>query len=77
MNKNTPGIKGIRTFLQAVPGFVIGLMVTLWMDDSARQLIINYVRDSGPQLLLLLGINVSVFTGLFSFGQNKVEDKSQ
>lgn len=74
-NKNTAKAKGIRTFLQALPAFVVGLLVTLWIDPESRQIIVDYVRTAGPELLLLLGVNISVFSGLFAYGQNKVEDR--
>lgn len=74
MNKNTPAAKGVRTFIQAVPGFFLGLVLTVWAVPGVKEAVIAYVQTDGLALLSLL-FSGAVFTGLFSFLQNKVEDK--
>lgn len=74
MNKNTPQAKGIRTFIQAVPGFFIGLVLTVWAVPGVKEAVFLYVQKDGLALLTLL-FSGAVVTGLISFFQNKVEDK--
>jgi hypothetical protein len=74
MNKNTPTAKGVRTFIQAVPGFFIGLALTVWAVPGVREAVFNYMQHEGMALLALL-FSGAFFTGLISFFQNRVEDR--
>lgn len=74
--KNSPSAKGIRTFIQAVPGFFVGLALTIWAVPGVKEAIITYVQNEGFALLSLV-FSGAIFTGLFSFFQNKVEDKNR
>lgn len=76
MNKNTPRAKGVRTFLQSIPGFVIGLVVTVWAVPGVPEAVKTYVLDNGVELLLILGLTSALSTGIISFFQNKVEDRN-
>lgn len=76
MNKNTASAKGVRSFIQAVPGFFLGLVVTVWAVPGVREAVVAYVQNEGLALLALL-FSGAAFTGLFSFFQNKVEDRNR
>lgn len=73
MNKNSPSAKGFRTFIQAIPGFFIGLVVTVWAVPGVSEAVFKYVQNEGLALLAIL-FSGAAFTGLISFFQNKVED---
>lgn len=75
MDKNTPKAKGFRTFIQAIPGFFIGLIVTVWAVPGVPEAVKQYVLTEGVGLLIILGISASVVTGLVSYFQNRVEDR--
>lgn len=76
MNKNTASAKGVRSFIQAVPGFFIGLAVTVWAVPGVKEAVIAYVQNEGLGLLALV-FSGAAFTGLFSFLQNKAEDRNK
>lgn len=76
MDKNTPTAKGVRTFIQAVPGFFIGLAVVVWAVPGVQEAVSAYVRNEGAGMLALL-FSGAFFTGLISFFQNKVEDRNK
>ncbi len=75
MNKNTPTAKGVRSFIQAVPGFFIGLVLTVWAVDGVKEAIVAYVQNEGLGLLGLL-FSGALFTGLIAYTQNRVEDQN-
>lgn len=76
MNKNTPAAKGVRSFIQAVPGFFVGLAVTVWAVPGVKEAVVAYVQNEGLGLLALV-FSGAAFTGLFSFFQNKAEDRNK
>lgn len=77
VDKNTPTAKGVRSVLQAIAGFMIGLVVTVWAVPGVPEAVKDYMLNNGVSLLLVLGFSSAVVTGLVSFIQNKVEDRSK
>lgn len=59
--------RGIKTFIQAVGGFIVGLVVTVWAVPGVPQAVINYVQQNAAQVLLTIGLPVAVSTGVISF----------
>lgn len=77
MNKNLPTTKGLRTFIQAIPGFIIGYFVTIWAVPGVPEATIKYLQADGVQLILTLGVTTAIATGIVSLIQNKIEDRKK
>lgn len=59
--------RGIKTFVQAVIGFVVGLIVTVWAVPGVPEAVIKYVEANLSQVLLTIGLPVALSTGIVSF----------
>lgn len=75
MNKNTPTAKGIRTAYQAIVGFVVGLVITIWAVPGVPDAVTGYLMDNWVMLIASLGLTTGIFSGLFALLQNKAEDR--
>lgn len=75
MDKNTPESKGIRSFLQVIPGFLVGLAFTIWAVPGVPDAAWAYISQNAGQLFVSLGLSTGFATGLIAFVQNKVEDR--
>lgn len=75
MDKTTPKVKGLRTGLQAVAGFVVGLFVTVWAVPGVPEAVTQYLLDNWAILLASLGLSTGIFAGLVAWLQNRLEDR--
>lgn len=48
--------RAILTFLEAILGFMVGLIVVVWQVPEVPHVVIMYVLNNLPQVLLLVGI---------------------
>lgn len=75
MNKNTPRAKGIRTGLQAVGGFIVGLFTVVWAVPGVPEAVTGYLLDNWLAVVASFGISTGLFAGLASWLQNRWEDR--
>lgn len=66
LNNDTAPGRGIRTAIQAVIGFVTGLLVAVWAVPGVPDAIYSYVTQSLPNFLLLVGLPAGI-TGVVSY----------
>ena len=59
--------RALKTFVQAVVGFIIGLAVAIWAVPGVPAAVHIYVINNLPQVLLTVGIPVAVSSGIVSF----------
>lgn len=75
MNKSTPQAKGIRTGLQAIAGFVVGLFAVVWAVPGVPEVVSQYLLDNWLMVVASFGISTGIFAGIASWLQNRLEDR--
>lgn len=63
--------RGLRTFIQAIIGFVVGLALVVWQVDGVPQAVYNYITTNLGGFLLLVGVPAGV-TGGISYVWNRL-----
>jgi hypothetical protein len=58
--------RGLKTAVQAMIGFTVGLLFTVWAVPGVPAAVLNYVQDNAIKVLLLVGVP----SGLTSFVWN-------
>lgn len=62
--------RGLKTFVQAVIGFIIGLTIALFNVPGVPDAVVSYVQKHAVEMLLGFGLPVSISTGGASFVWN-------
>lgn len=62
--------RGLKTFVQALIGFVVGLFITVWAVPGVPEAVGNYVQANIGEVLLTIGLPIAVSTGLVSLVWN-------
>lgn len=70
--KDSAASRGIKTALQALFTFVVGLLVVIYQVPGVPETIINYTWQHLPDVLLSVGIPMTIGTGLVSFLYNVI-----
>lgn len=55
--------RAVKTFVQAIIGFVVGLLVTVWAVPGVPHAVLDYLQKNFLQIALLFGVP----SGLSSF----------
>lgn len=66
VNSDTAVGRGIRTTIQALIGFTVGLALAVWTVPGVPDAIFAYVTSNLPTFLATIGVP-SVVTGLVSY----------
>jgi len=67
LTNDSAGARGVRTSLQALVGFFIGLILVIWNTPGVPQNIQNYLQPYELQLLMLIGIPTVFGSGFIAF----------
>jgi hypothetical protein len=59
--------RAIKTFIQALGGFIIGLGVAIWQVPGVPDAVQGYIVSNLPQVIVTIGIPVAVSSGAISF----------
>lgn len=60
INNDSAVMRGVRTGLQAVIGFVVGLFATVWAVPGVPTAVTNYLSHNVVQLALVFGVPAGV-----------------
>lgn len=74
---DSPLWRGVRTSLQALGGFLIGLFWVVWNTPGVPIAVQNYLRPYEMQLLLFLGIPTVLGSGGIAYLITKWREKSK
>lgn len=66
LNSDTAKGRGVRTAVQALIGFVAGLIAAVWAVPGVAEAVFDYVTDNLVNVLVLVGLP-SAFTGVVSW----------
>lgn len=64
--------RGLKTALQAVITFIVGLAIVVWKVPGVPQAIFQYASANLVQVVTMIGLPMAVGTGLTSFVWNVV-----
>lgn len=70
LNQDNAAARGIRTFLQALIGFVVGLFLAVWAVPGVPDAVTNYVTGNIGGLFALVGIPAAL-AGLVGYIWNR------
>lgn len=70
MTKDSAVSRGIKTALQALITFVIGLIIVVANVPGVTDAIVTYTKDHALEVVVAFGVPLSVGTGLTSFLYN-------
>lgn len=59
--------RGLKTAVQALIGFVVGLVVVVWQVPGVPQAVVNYTQHHFVEILLSVGAPTAVASGVTSF----------
>lgn len=71
INNDSAKGRGFRTFLQAIIGFVVGLVVAVWSVPGVADVAVEYVTKNLTNTLVLVGLP-TVATGVVSWLWNVI-----
>lgn len=71
LNSDSAKGRGVRTFIQAVLGFIIGLVAAVWAVPGVSDAAFKYVTENLTNFLVLIGFP-TVATGVVSWIWNVV-----
>lgn len=60
LNSDTAVMRGVRTAIQAVIGFTVGLVGVVWAVPGVPQAVQTYVGDNAVTLALAVGVPAGV-----------------
>ena len=68
--------RGIKTIVQTMVGFAVGLGIAIWQVPGVPDVIMNYLQNNFAQVLLTIGLPVALSSGITSFLWNLILRKS-
>lgn len=74
MNKDTALIRGVRTAIQAVIGFVTGLVVVVWNVPGVPEAVVSYTSNNIVQLAAAFGISSGLAAFVWNFFRKDVSN---
>jgi len=69
----TPEIRGWRTFVQALGGILVGLVLAVWNVPGVPEVITEYARTNFVPLFIALATLIGIPSGIISLIQNRIE----
>jgi hypothetical protein len=66
--------RSIKTFFQAAIGFLVGLIVTVWLVPGVPHAIITYVDQNLVYFLLAIGIPSGLASFIMNLFNNKISN---
>lgn len=72
MTKDSAAQRGVKTALQAIVGFAVGLGLAIWQVPGVPDAIVVYFRNNFVELMLTLGVPTAIASGATSFLYNVV-----
>ncbi len=69
----TPELRGWRTFLQALGGILVGLVLAVWNVPGVPETITSYAQSNFVPLFVSLAVTVGIPAGIISVVQNRIE----
>jgi len=72
MNKDTALMRGVRTAIQAIIGFVTGLVVVVWQVPGVPEAVVNYTSSNLVQLAGAFGISAGLVAFVWNFFRKDV-----
>ena len=70
INQDTALMRGVRTAIQAMLGFVVGLVGAVWAVPGVPEAVHNYISQNAGAMALSVGLPAAVASGLVAFGWN-------
>lgn len=67
LTNDTATGRGIRTAIQALIGFVIGLIIAVWTVPGVQQVVSDYLLQNLLGLTMVVGIPTGIASGLVGF----------
>lgn len=74
LNKDTAVMRGVRTAIQAIVGFVMGLIGVVWAVPGVPQAVSSYVGSHGIQLALAVGIPAGLVSFIWNWFRKDVKN---
>lgn len=65
-NQDSATGRAIKTGLQSVIGFIVGLAIVIWTVPGVPAAIISYLQDNLIQVLLIVGIPSGLTSGIWN-----------
>jgi uncharacterized membrane protein len=72
MNKDSAFMRAIRTFVQAMVGFIVGLVMVVWHVAGVPEAVHAYIVGHALQLMLTIGIPAGVASFVWNFFRKNV-----
>lgn len=66
MNKDSALARGLRTAIQAIVGFIVGLVATVWAVPGVPQAVSTYMTGHAVQLALTVGLPAGLVAFLWN-----------
>lgn len=77
LTNDTAAYRGMRTGIQALVGFVVGLFFVVWNTPGVPQAVQDYLKPYEVELLIWLGIPTVIGAGLFGYLTTLYREKQQ
>ncbi len=68
--------RGLKTIVQTMVGFTVGLGIAIWQVPGVPDVIMNYLQANFLQVFLTIGVPVALSSGVTSFLWNLILRKS-
>ncbi len=67
--------KGIATALQALCGFIFGLVLVVWNVPGVPQAVFGYVQNNVIALIMFFGVPMAIASGVVGFVMNLIREE--
>ncbi len=64
--------RAIKTFLQALIGFAIGLVLVVWAVPGVPEAVVQYVQNNFVQVLLTAGIPAGITSFVWNLSRKNI-----
>lgn len=72
INKDSAVMRGLRTGVQAIIGFLVGLVVVVWQVPTVPEVVMSYVTNNIGALMAALGVSAGVVSFVWNFFRKDV-----
>lgn len=72
MNQDSAAGRGIKTAIQAIIGFAVGLILVVWAVPGVPQAVMNYVQQHLIEVLLLVGLPAGITSFVWNLFRKNV-----
>ena len=66
--------RGLKTAVQSIFGFIVGLCVVIWAVPGVPEAIISYVQHNIVQVLLMVGVPSGLTSFVWNFLRKDVKN---